>query len=43
MTYYTIYIEGIILQFIQKAMDHVDPHTQPLIAQAQDKASIDAH
>ena len=42
-TYYTIYVEGIISQFIQKAMDHVDPHTQLLLTQAQDRASIGAH
>ena len=41
--YYTTYMKDIISQFIQKAVDHVDPHTQPLLAQAQDRASIDAH
>ena len=38
-TYDITYIEGIIFQFIQKAVDHVDPHTQllPTHAQAQDR------
>ena len=40
-TYYTTYMEGFISQFIQEAVDHVDPHTQLLPAQAQDKALID--
>ena len=34
-------MEGFISQFIQEAVDHVDPHTQLLPAQAQDKALID--
>ena len=42
-SYYTTYIEGIISQFIQEAMDHVDPRPQLLFAQAQDRASIDTH
>ena len=37
------YMECIGSQFIQKAVDHVDPHTQLLPAQAHDKALIDAH
>ena len=42
-TYYTTYMEGIISQFIQKAVDHVDPHTQLAPAKAQDRASIDTN
>ena len=42
-TYYTTYMEGIISQFIQKAADHVDPHTQLFLTQAQHRASIDTY
>ena len=42
-TYDTTYMEIIDYQFIQRRVDHVDPHTQLLLAQAQDRASIDAH
>ena len=40
---YTTYMEGIISQFIQKVVDYVDPRTLSLLAQAQDRASIDTH
>ena len=42
-TYNTTYMKSIGSQFIQKAVDHIDPHTQFLPVQAQDRASIDAH
>ena len=34
-------MEGFISQFIQEVVDYVDPHTQLLLAQAQDKTLID--
>ena len=42
-TYDTTYMGSIGSQFIQKAVDHVDPHTQLLPTQAQDRASIYVH
>ena len=42
-SYYTTYMECIISQFIQEAVDHVDPRPQLLLTQAQYKASIDTH
>ena len=42
-TYNTTYMERIGSQFIQKEVDHVDPHTQLLPTQAQCRTSIHAH
>ena len=42
-TYCTTYLEGNIFPLIQQTVDYIDPRTQPLSSQAQDRVSIDAH